>query len=71
MEKRRAIVRNMTNVYKRRSRFVHHGKHVPYDETLDEFCFNLLSFFTKLALSLEQYETTADFFESIERIKFS
>ena len=46
-KERRAIAKNVLDVYKARSRFIHHGHQIEYDEMLDDFCENLQLFFWK------------------------
>lgn len=71
LEERRAVVANVKFVYEQRSSFLHHGEIIKLDERMDKFCHNLWLFFVKVAMSLRQYQTMAEFWKAIEDIKYS
>ncbi len=71
IEQRKAIVKNVTQIYKIRSAFVHHGATPEHQEVLDEFLITAWSTFAKLLELRDRYRTKEVLLSELEDRKMS
>jgi hypothetical protein len=69
-DRRAAIIEAVTDAYKLRSGFVHHGRPVEDQQVFERFAEHGWNFFVSLANNLH-FPTRADFINAIDRIKLS
>ena len=71
VDERKEIVRNIAEVYKARSSFVHHGNSIKHQEALDRFLVTAWETFSRLLLLKDKYKTKAALLDSLEDMKMS
>lgn len=71
LQKRKALVSNVKQIYGFRSSYIHHGQSISTDkvEAIEEFMFNAWMFFSQLIANINNFETKEEMIETIEEKK--
>ena len=70
-EKRKAVIKNVKDVYSARSKFIHHGQTIDEIETLSTFMFNSYKFFQILISNINKFKDRFELIKRIEEIRLS
>ena len=71
LEARRAKVRHLTDAYRLRSKFIHHGETIAEIETVRTFMLDAWRLFIALVKASHRFDTKADFINHLDAMRLS